>query len=214
MKGLILLTMILMLAGASPSHAVPIFDNGGPLTGGGDDFISDLDWPGQIADDFSLEAGLNVIGDIHWWGVYAFAETPGVDDFTIEIYSNVSNAPGATLVSLDLGSANRMDSGIDQTDGHDIYKFWVNTSPIALDPGTYWLSIFNDTSADLDDDWYWSKSALTGNSMWSTNGGASWTIAGSEQAFNLTPIPEPATMLLLGSGLVGLAGLSRKKFRK
>jgi hypothetical protein len=40
------------------------------------------------------------------------------------------------------------------------------------------------------------------------------THALSHISYNASPVPEPTSMLLLASGLVGLAGFGRKKFKK
>ena len=46
--------------------------------------------------------------------------------------------------------------------------------------------------------------------FWLQNGAISHVGLGGPTA----PIPEPATMLLLGTGIIGLAGIGRKRFKK
>ena len=99
--------------------------------------------------------------------------------------------------------------------GFDVCNENVTFSPVALNAGDYWLNMQNAV-VNTGDPVYWDENRGPSRASEGAPGtipSESFTILGSTTTTGTTgTTPEPGTLMLFGSGALGLLGVLRRKF--
>jgi hypothetical protein len=164
-------------------------------------------------DNFTLGASYNV-DEFQWVGGYFNPSVQGVmTGATLTFYADAGNTPGAVLAQYS-GPGNFGETFIG-TDafGDPMYLYdGLLGTPFAAAAGTqYWVSIVPDVG--FPPQWGWGTSSDADHYGWQCFFGTCGAVS-TDFAFALngtSSVPEPGTLALMGSGLLGLAGIIRRK---
>lgn len=126
----------------------------------------------------------------------------------------------AFLVGPTIGGASVLESWVlPSSSTGPIYSLTSILEPVLTSGSTYWVRLKPGAASQTYWSWFLNDQGFTGYQR-SLDGGATWfSNAGPTPAFDVTSIsgsvvPEPTTMTLLATGLVGLATLSRRRRKK
>ncbi len=201
MKARIAFLVVLCLTLIIPALAQDVLYDNGPVNGTVDGWTINFGY--VVSDTFTL-SGDSTIQDFHFY-VWAYpGDTPtGVD------WSITSDEFGGTMYGS--GTASLSNTYISSNQyGYDINLESATIPDLALGAGTYWLNLQNATTTQ-GNPLYWDENSGPSSASESAVG----TIA--SEAFSITgtggggEVPEPSSILLFGSGILGLAGLLRRK---
>jgi hypothetical protein len=192
-----LLLLAMCVIAAVPSMASVIYSNGA-INGQVQAYTINFGF--SVSNSFTVSSPATMTGfDFGAWNF------PGDQAVTVD-WSIGTSFFGSDVASgtASLSNAFQFTNGL----GFDIYNSTASGLSVALGTGTYYLTLANATT-------------LQGNPMyWDQNSGPSLAMDSAlgsvpSESFNIygggTSTPEPGTFLMLGSGVLGMAGLLRRK---
>jgi len=206
-----LLGVAIALSFASTASAQGIvYNNGGPNGADGSEMSAFVQ-----AEDFSLLTA-SFLNGIRFWDIEV---SPAFGDVTFDwtIYTDDVGSPDAELYA---GTAlsTRTFLGLDAF-GFEHWQNDLSTGPITLGPGTYWVSLHQGPDFS-DRAFFWETTDPNGTHTGMEQAGGVGPFGDpefstpSEHAFALTATPEPASMVLLATGLIGVFGVARRRVRR
>jgi hypothetical protein len=147
------------------------------------------------------------VESFHWVGGYFNPPTQGpITAWTLTFYNDAAGIPGNPIAAGSFPGTGG-ETFIGNVNGFPIYVYWLYFQSFDMAPGTYWASVVPDLG--FPPQWGWATA--TGGNGYQCFFGTCAPVAGLAYAIDGTAVPEPGTLIMLGTGILGLAGSLRRK---
>ena len=201
---LVSLSLLALLAVIPAAAQQELYTNG-PINGQVDSWPINFGF--AVSDSFTLGTAASV-NELQF-GTFNF---PGDVLESVEVSITSSEFGGTTYFDgvVNFTASNCFVNGF----GFDVCTETGSFAPVGLNAGTYWLNLQN-AIVNTGDPVYWDENSGPSQASQSSLGtipSESFTLYGTANTTTTTgTTPEPASVLLLGTGVISAAGILRRK---